>query len=118
MNGHRGARLDVGDSGDCQRLAEGGDVALGIWVLVSLAGIGAGLLVAKYSQAWAADPFHPGAVVGSTFIVTSVALSFIALRRYLRHRAGHHPSPWLATLAGSLCTGLGWVALMIIAFVN
>ena len=50
-NGHHGAQHDLWGSEGRSRPDVGGDVALGIWVLVSLVGIGAGLAVAKYSQA-------------------------------------------------------------------
>ena len=117
-NGQPRVRHDTEPAESRQPPDAGADIALGIWVLVSLAGIGAGLVVAKQAQAWAADPYHPGAMVGATVIATSVGLSFVALRRYLSHRAGHDRSSWLATPVSGLCTGLGWVALMVIAFVN
>jgi hypothetical protein len=36
-------------------------IALAVWVLVSLVGMTLGLLLAKYSQAWAGTGLHPGA---------------------------------------------------------
>jgi hypothetical protein len=98
------------------------DLALGPWVLTSVLGIALGLVTAKYSQPWARHAIDPSAVMGALVVVVSVALTIVAVGRYLAIAASRSqlrgPPRALAVLAASLVVMLGWVALAIIGFVG
>ncbi len=87
------------------------------WVAVALLGIGLGMAVAKYAQAWARSTVHPAALLGSGVVLGSVLLVLLAAGRHLQlsallatsGRAGA-----VVGLAAALVLLLGWVALAMI----
>lgn len=97
---------------------EQNETALAAWIATSLLGVALGLGLAKYSQAWAQDLLHPGAVWGAMVVLASVAIALLASVRYMARGAGlvtaRRASRALATLSMVLVTGLAWVALNII----
>ncbi len=79
-----------------------------------------GFGLAKYSQAWAQETFHPGAAWSTLVILTSLALTVVAGYRYAARRAGfraaRRASPVLVSLSMLLVFTLSWAALSIIWF--
>jgi hypothetical protein len=95
-------------------LAEVGEAALAAWTGAALVGIGLGLGLAKYAQAWAQDSFHVGAVWGSACIAVSLALGLLAVGRYLaasaRLDSARPTVVLLSVLSGLLLVSLAWAA--------
>ena len=79
-----------------------------------------GLALAKYAQAWAASPVHPGALLGVVMVLVSLTLAFIATRRYLDRGLAPDRAPAfsraLASLALLLVNLFACGALVIILF--
>ena len=64
------------------------DAGLAGWLIASLLGVVLGFGLAKYSQAWAQETFHPGAAWGTLVILTSLALTVVAGYRYAARSTG------------------------------
>ena len=96
------------------------DAGLAGWLIASLLGVVLGFGLAKYSQAWAQETFHPGAAGGTLVILTSLALTVVAGYQYAARGAGFpaagRASPALVSLSMLLVFALAWAALSIIWF--
>ena len=112
---HRG---EVAEERDL--LAQGlNEIALGVWVCVSLLGIMLGLLVASAAQVWARTVLVPGAVLGATVVVVSLGATVVAVGRYLwrgpRASLGRRDSsPALAVIGVFIVGMLAWAVLVLI----
>ena len=99
---------------------EGDDAGLANWLIASLLGVVLGFGLAKYSQAWAQETFHPGAAWGTLVILTGLAVTVVADYRYAARSAGfraaRRASPVLVSLSMLLVFTLSWAALSIIWF--
>ena len=96
------------------------DAGLAGWLIASLLGVVLGFGLAKYSQAWAQETFHPGAAWGTLVILTSLTLTVVAGYQYAARSAGfraaRRASPVLVSLSMLLVFALSWAALSIIWF--
>ena len=95
------------------------EIALGVWVGVSILGIMLGLLVASAAQVWARTVLVPGAVLGATVVVVSLGATVVAVGRYLwrgpRASLGRRDSsPALAAIGVFIVGMLAWAVLVLI----
>ena len=88
------------------------------WTGAAIVGIGLGLGLAKYAQAWAQDTFHLGAVWGSACVVVSLVLGLFAAARYLQAsaqlQASRRTAVVLSVLSVLLLASLAWAAFNVI----
>lgn len=94
------------------------EIALGVWVCVSVLGVVLGLITASLAQVWTRDVLAPGAVLGAIIVVASVCLTLVAAGRYVMRGAvlpgARGASRSLATVSAVLVGMLAWVVLAVI----
>lgn len=95
------------------------EIALGVWVCVSILGIVLGLTVASLAQVWARSVLVPGAVLGALLVVVSLGVTVVATGRYLWRGAlpplgRRDSSRALANMSAFIVGMLAWTALAVI----
>jgi len=95
------------------------EIALGIWLCVSILGIMLGLLIASAAQVWARTVFAPGAVLGAAIVLASLGATLVAAGRYLWRGplapwGWRDSSRWLAAMGVFIVGTFAWAALGII----